>query len=159
MSLINEALKRAEELDRNENTPAEKLSVHNIEHLYGDQAGGEPAPSTRATEGISQLLQKNRTSLRGASVLGICVIASVAVIMHLTLPPEQRAPIEAKAGLRRAQSSRKQKHDTRPVASEFEPLTASLAKWIIDSGQGRSPAGRDDRRSQMFHHRRKATIR
>ena len=30
--------------------------------------------------------------------MGVCVIASVAVIMHLTLPPEQRSPVEAEAG-------------------------------------------------------------
>lgn len=98
MSLINEALKRAEVIGQNTKTPAAKRSTHDIEHLYDDQATGREAPSAAVTEEISHLLRKDQTSLRGASALGVCVIASVAVIMHLTLPPEQRSPVEAEAG-------------------------------------------------------------
>ena len=108
MSLINEALKRAEVIGQNTKTPAAKRSTRGIEHLYDDddQTSGRKPPSAEVTEEMSRLLRKDRTSLRGASVLGVCVIASVAVIMHLTLPTEQRSPVEANAGLRRAQSSR-----------------------------------------------------
>ncbi len=106
MSLINEALKRAEVLGQNTKTPTAKRSTHGIEHLYDDQATGSEHPPAAVTKEVSRLLRKDQTSLRGASALGVCVIASVAVIMHLTLPPEQRSPVEAEAGLRRAQSSR-----------------------------------------------------
>ncbi|MCK4625586.1 MAG: hypothetical protein KAV00_09775 [Phycisphaerae bacterium] len=98
MSLINEALKRAEVIGQNTKTPDAKRSTHGIEHLYDDHATGRKPPPVAVTEEISRLLRKDQTSLRGASALGVCVIASVAVIMHLTLPSEQRSPVEAEAG-------------------------------------------------------------
>jgi hypothetical protein len=98
MSLINEALKRAEVVGQHTKRPAAKRSTHGIEHLYDDQAFGGGGASALVTKEISHLLRKDQTSLRGASALGVCVIASVAVIMHLTLPPEQQSPVEAKAG-------------------------------------------------------------
>ncbi len=99
MSLINEALKRAEAVGRNGQTPPAKRSMHGIKYLYADKATSGPDRSgNNSEEEISRLSSKNQTSLRGAAALGVCVIATVAVIMHMTLPPDQRGPVEAEAG-------------------------------------------------------------
>ncbi len=99
MSLINEALKRAEDIGQNTETPPVKRSTHGVKHLYGDKVSTGPASyGTAAKENLSRLLRKNQTSLGGAAALGVCVIAAVAMIMHLTLPPDQRGPVEAEAG-------------------------------------------------------------
>ncbi len=99
MSLINEALKRAEDVGPNTETQPPKRSTHSVEHLYGDKVSTGPASSvTAAKEKLSRLLRKNQTSLGGAAALGVCVIAAVAMIMHLTLPPDQQSPVEAEAG-------------------------------------------------------------
>ncbi|MCD4698954.1 MAG: hypothetical protein K8R91_00060 [Phycisphaerae bacterium] len=105
MSLINEALKRAEAIGQNTETPPPRRSTHSVEHLYDDKVptGSDPF-ETAAEKKPFRLLRKNQTSLAGAAALGVCVIATVAAIMHFTLPQDQRSPVEA--GLRRAQSSR-----------------------------------------------------
>ncbi|MDY7011703.1 MAG: hypothetical protein SVV80_13280 [Planctomycetota bacterium] len=106
MSLINEALKRADGIGPNTETQPPRRSTHNVEHLYDEkvQTGSDPF-ETETEENPSRLLRGSKTSLGGAAVLGVCVISVVAVIMHFTLPQDQQSPVEAEAGLRRTQLS------------------------------------------------------
>ncbi len=99
MSLINEALQRAEDIGQNTETTTPKRSTHSVEHLYNGKVSTGPASfRSAAKENPSRMVSKNQTSLGGAAALGVCVIAAVAMIMHLTLPPDQRGPVEAEAG-------------------------------------------------------------
>ena len=148
MSLINEALKRAEIVGRDDQTPPAKRSTHSVEHLYGDKAPAGPASSADASaEEISRLLRKNQTSLRGATALGVCVVAAVAIIMHLTLPPNQQGPVEAEAGgttaaleMRTHQPADETKTtpDKTPEKSTIAALQQTLA-GIINGGAAQTP--------------------
>ncbi len=139
MSLINEALKRAEVIGRSEKTPVAKRSTHGIKHLYDDKVTGRPTTSDKAAEeDISRLLRTKQTSLRGAAALGVCVIASVAVIMHLTLPPDQRGPVEAEAGGATATLETQTPPSTEeakaiPKETPEEPTFAALQQALTDA--------------------------
>ncbi len=143
MSLINEALRRAEIVGRDGQTTTARRSTHSMEHLYNDKA---PAETTASSE-KSRPLRKKQTSLRGATALGVCVIATVAVIMHLTLPPDQQGPVKAEAGgttaaleMRTHQPADETKitPDKTPEKSTIAALKQTLA-GIINSGAAQTP--------------------
>lgn len=137
MSLINEALKQAELAGGNEQSPADgaKRSTYGVKHLYNDKA----SPDQPATEEeISRLFGKNQTGLRGAAILGICVIITVAVVMHLTLPPDQSGPAEAEAGSTTAPSEAQTATPAEEpkTAPDKSPLTASLQQALAKALNG-----------------------
>jgi hypothetical protein len=89
MSLINEALKRAE-MEKRQNQGGEgevPLAVW-------------PAPG----EEVPFVFGKNQTGLRGAVILGACILVTVGVVLYFSLPPAQKSPPPAQASVRVARA-------------------------------------------------------
>lgn len=109
MSLINEALKRAEQDGPGQGT-----------------APGRPGPKRPAGPG-NQDPQKRRTSLGKVFLLGMVVIACVASLTYLSLPPEQKPVPSPSTG---SQS---------PPAKPAEPAPAAGAENAVASDQVPEP--------------------
>lgn len=132
MSLINEALKRADAIGQSAETP-----LRSVKHLYDEDIPADSGPSgTAAEEDPSSPLRRKQTSLAGAAVLGFCVVAAVGMIMYLTLPEDQRGPVEAEAGgvtadLPEAQTPPgDEEHRTTPDKATAPPAIASLQQSL-----------------------------
>jgi len=85
MSLINEALQRAE---------AEKRSREGAGADDDDNLSVWPAPE----DDIPYIFGRHQKGLRGAILLGGIVIATVAVVMYFSLPPVHNGLSPARAG-------------------------------------------------------------
>ncbi len=79
MSLINEALKRAEQ---------EKRRARGSDSItLFCPAPSAPARRAEADEPVEPAAADDSPSLRGALLMGACVIVTVAAVMYFTLPP------------------------------------------------------------------------
>lgn len=102
MSLINDALKRADLAGKCDPGGSGDGPSHapgrNILCLYDETLDEADHHRPTLEKKIHHLFGRNQTSIRGVVILGVCMIAVVAVMMHLSGPPKGAGPARAGAG-------------------------------------------------------------
>ena len=98
MSLINEALKRAE-AERRRHGGGAQPEPHQPASLpdTADQARGEPGPPELHAGPFGRPPSRGRGGLRAALILATFVIAGVGLMTYLSLPAEDKPPASVQA--------------------------------------------------------------